>query len=100
MDTKVSGVVEIRGSANIEGFQFYKVEFRAISLKLSGYTDMFSGGSVDEMHRTPVVDGVLEAWDTDALPEGSYLLILTVVDNTGNYPPPCAVRVVLEKTAG
>ncbi len=82
------GIVQIRGTANIRDFQFYKVEF--------GAGDEPRTWSVvgDDVVRKRVVDDVLVTWDTSKVPTGVYTLQLTVVDVTGNFPfPPCQVTV-------
>ena len=83
----LKGVVQIRGTANIGNFQFYKLEF--------GVGDNPQAWSFigDDVGREPVVDDVLLTWDTSKIPPGVYTLQLTVVDITGNYPPPCQVKV-------
>ncbi|NPV07538.1 MAG: hypothetical protein HPY83_06185 [Anaerolineae bacterium] len=86
----VSGVVTISGVANIEGFQFYKVEV--------GQGDNPAAWAViSDVRRQPVDGGQLESWNTAPYPAGPYWLRLVVVDQTGNYPSPCAVRVVVAK---
>ncbi len=84
----LNGNVEIRGSASIENFGYYKFEFKSLS-------------TADEWHHVytneqPVGDGVLGYWNVAPLPAGEYLFQLVVVDATGNYPPPCQVRVNVE----
>jgi hypothetical protein len=83
----LKGPVEIRGSANIDNFDFYKFELRA-----AGATDW----STLEMFKEPVADGPLGTWNTSALPAGAYTFRLVVVDKTGNYPVPCEVNVTIE----
>lgn len=82
----VSGPVTVTGTADIAGFQFYKLEVAA-GEQPGGYS------VVGEMHYSPVQGGVLATWDTSSLPAGPYWVRLVVVDQTGNYPSPCAVRV-------
>jgi hypothetical protein len=84
----LKGNVEIQGSANVENFDYYKFEFRSLSV-------------ADEWHhvytnKQPVSEGVLGYWNVDPLPAGEYLFQLVVVNVTGNYPPPCQVRVSVE----
>jgi hypothetical protein len=84
----LKGIVEILGSANIENFGYYKFEFKSLT-------------TADEWHHIytgeqPVPDGVLGYWNVDPLPAGEYLFQLVVVDATGNYPPPCQVRLSIE----
>ncbi len=84
------GTVWIMGTASIENFQFYKVEIGWGEAPVEWF-------SIDDVHRRPVVNDVLEVWNSGAFPEGIYQLRLTVVDNTGNYPLPCQVRVVIDR---
>ncbi len=86
----VSGSVSISGTANIEGFQFYKVEIA------QGETPA-AWSVINDIRREPVSGGLLDTWNTAPFPTGTYWLRLVVVDQTGNYPSPCAVRVVLNK---
>jgi len=84
----LKGTVEIRGAANIENFGYYKFEFRSLSV-------------ADEWHHIytgeqAVSDGVLGYWNVDPLSAGEYQFQLVVVDATGNYPPPCQVRLSIE----
>jgi len=83
----LKGVVEIRGSANIENFDYYKFEFRP-----AGATEW----STLQIFRQPVSEGSLGVWDTSPLPAGAYIFRLVVVDITGNYPLPCEVPVTIE----
>ena len=86
----VRGVVAISGVANIPNFQFYKVEV--------GVGEQPSSWSViTDVHRQPVNGGLLQTWDTSPFPAGVYWLRLTVVDKTGNFPPPYSVRVIVAK---
>ncbi len=81
---QVTGEIDIRGTAAIENFGFYKVEFAPADQPLF---------LTIEVGRTPKTDDVLVAgWDTGLLPPGEYLLQLVVVDNAGNPLPPCRVR--------
>lgn len=88
MGAKVEGRVEIWGTADIEDFRDYKVEFAAGD---SPSEWAYLGGG-----REPVSDGLLLVWDVSGLPAGSYTLRLTVVDRTGNYPQPCDLQVIIE----
>ncbi|MGQ9683285.1 MAG: hypothetical protein ACUVX9_12150 [Anaerolineae bacterium] len=84
----IRGTIDIRGSADIPGFQFYKVEL-GLGERPVRWT------SISDVHRNAVSDGLLEVWDTSDLPAGSYSLRLVVVDASGNYPPPCEVVVTV-----
>ncbi len=37
------------------------------------------------VHEEPVIDGLLETWDTAAISDGTYILRLRIVNITGNY---------------
>jgi LysM repeat protein len=81
-----SGITFIRGTAAIDNFWYYKLEF--------AYGEWPTEWSlIEELHYAPVVNGYLGDWKTGALPEGVYQLRLVVVDGTGNYPQPCQVQV-------
>ncbi len=85
-----AGITFIRGTATIDNFWYYKLEF--------GVGEWPTEWSlIQELHYQPVVNGYLGDWKTGALPEGVYQLRLTVVDKTGNYPEPCQVRVIIER---
>jgi hypothetical protein len=87
VNQRVRGVVEIRGAANIDFFQFYKVEF--------GFGhDGTEFHVIDQLKYSPVNNGVLVLWNTDGL-SGPVTLRLTVVNTDGNYPTPCEVPVVV-----
>lgn len=90
MNQTVSGSVAIIGTANIPNFQFYKVEFAP------GEQPADSAWAViGDVVRQPVENGLLATWPAGAFPAGTYWLRLTVVDITGNFPPPCTVRVIV-----
>lgn len=81
----ITGPIEIRGSADLvssyapDQFAYYKVEWGQKNPDGS-YPDtwypIFQGD-------TPVHDGVLAYWDPVGMPDGSYLLRLTVVTQEG-----------------
>jgi hypothetical protein len=87
-DAGVSGAVQVLGTANVEDFQYYKVEYEVAD----------SPGQwalITDLRYSPVAGGLLDVWDTTAFPDGAYRLRLIVVDQTGNYPEPCQVRVTI-----
>ena len=86
----ISGTVTIQGTANIEAFQFYKIEYG-----LGENPEQWH--SISNVRQTPVVDDVLDTWNTTGFPNGVVKLRLTVVDTTGNYPPPHEIRVVIQQ---
>lgn len=89
---QVQGLVEVRGSANIPNFAFYKIEIKA--------SDSSANWQVVTAGNTPKLDDVLGAWDTNLVINGVYLLQLVVTDTAGNAPLPCALEVVVLPTGG
>lgn len=85
----VSGVVPVTGSAFHPEMNFYKLEYAPGANAQGGY-GYFDGTS------NPVQGGVLGRFNSAAVPNGSYTLQLTVVDATGNYPPPCRVTIQVQ----
>ena len=88
MGAVLSGRVVIQGTANHARFQFFKVE-------LAQGAEPASWGVLNRTHLNPVIGGVLEQFDTTTVPNGLYWLQLVVVDQSGNFPPPCQVRVIV-----
>ena len=89
MDAILNGPVQILGTANISDFQYYKVE-------VGSGENPTSWSIFGDIHKSRIAGGLLDIWDPSAYPPGVYKLRLTVVDNTGNYPLPCEVRVIVE----
>jgi len=82
----VRGVLNVIGTATHEQFQYYKVEFAPGADATEGYVYIAGGNA-------PVVNNVLASFDTNALGNGLWTLRLVVVDQTGNFPPPCRVTI-------
>jgi LysM repeat protein len=87
--TVLRGTFAVYGTATHPDFQFYRLQI--------------SGGGTDDanfatlqVYSVPVANGELGTVNPAAFAPGDYWLRLTVVDNTGNYPPQCAVRVRFE----
>ena len=78
----VRGRISIAGSAFIPQFQFYKVEMAAGASPPDSAFRNLAG----DVHRNAVQSGVLDTWDTTSVPDGTYSLRLTVVDQRGNFP--------------
>lgn len=78
MNAEVRGTVLIEGTAWLPNFNFYKVEY-GIGPDPSDWI------LIGVTHSTPVVEGILETWDTTQVPDGSYSIRLRVVKPDGNY---------------
>ena len=80
----VSGSFWVDGTANVPNFVRYDIDVRrdgtSVWQHLGAYT-------------TPVVSGHLARIEPDRFGSGAFWIRLTVVDQTGNYPPRCAILV-------
>ena len=84
---KVSGTLHIVGTAAVDDFQFYKLEYG------HGHAPMNDAWiSIGEVVEQQVVDSTLGVWYVGNLPDGDYTLRLTAVYNTGQTARPCDVR--------
>jgi hypothetical protein len=84
---RIAGAFEVLGTANTPNLAFYKVEISGVG----------TGGdwlSLD-VGTEPVVDGRLGSFDASAREPGEYAFRLVVLDNAGNFPPPCVVPVTI-----
>lgn len=82
-NAQVAGVVQVMGSAAIDNFEYYKFEFRDPTSDEWVFISRFDN---------IVPSGVLGPLDINNLTPGEYDFRLVVVDNTGNFPEPCVVR--------
>ena len=85
----VSGTVEVLGTARHELFNYYKLEYQQVGTETGDYAFIMDSAN-------QVENGVLAELDSTELDNGAYVLRLTVVDNTGNFPPQCLVPVQIE----
>jgi hypothetical protein len=92
MNQVVQGNVAVRGIANVDNFQYYKIEAAPGANPKDGQWTV-----VGQLHYNPVSGGVLETFNSGAYPAGTYTLRLVVVDRTGNYPEPCRVTIVVQR---
>jgi LysM repeat protein len=83
----VSGTLHIVGTASVDDFQFYKLEYGSGNAPLDGEW-ISIGETVDQR----VVDSTLGVWYVGNLPAGDYTLRLTAVYNTGQTARPCDVH--------
>ncbi len=91
-ETRISGSYEVRGTANIANFAFYKFEISGRSTN-GVWVPLYVGNK-------PVVGGPLGIFDASAHPAGRYAFRLVVMDNAGQSPPPCVVPVTLVAIGG
>lgn len=84
MDSTVSGLIEIRGTATRTDMDYWKVEYRPEAR-----------ANYDFLNRSDkaVTDGVLARWSTKTVPNGVYFVRLVIVQKDGNFPSPCEIRV-------
>jgi hypothetical protein len=91
MNQMVSGNFPVRGTASIDGFQYYKIEIGpGTGPKDNEWT------VVGQLHNNAIAGGVLGTLNSTAYPAGTYTLRLVVVDQTGNYPEPCRVTINIQ----
>jgi hypothetical protein len=81
----VQGDVQLRGSANIDQFAFYKYELSNPEVGDVWVTLAASNA--------PVTNDVLGVWDSTTVPPGVYHLRLVVTDSRGNSPRACIVPI-------
>jgi LysM repeat protein len=90
--------VVIMGTANLpaefdpgsSGFSYYKVEVGQGEKPIVFHV-------VGSLHYNTVSANVLETWNTSVLPNDTYTLRLYSVSSRGNFPPPCEVRVFINR---
>jgi hypothetical protein len=85
----VSGDLNVIGSATHDNFQYYKIE-AAPGANASGPWQHVGNG------QAPVTSGFLTTVNTRNLTNGAWTLQLVVVDQTGNFIPPCQVTVTVQ----
>ena len=88
----VQDTVEIIGSADHPSFQFYVIDIGPEP----NTNDQWS--TIGTTHEAPVINGLLETWDTTLVPDGSYTIRLRVVRVDGNYGEFFAQQVVVSNT--
>ena len=88
----LAGVVEVRGTANIDNFAFYVVEVSTLG---ENWLTVITSQPDAEGHMSPVIEGVLGTWDTRLQDAGDYALRLVVYDAVGNHPVPCTIPITI-----
>ena len=86
MDSVVSGLIEIHGTATRPDMDYWKVESRA---------DTNTNYDVLNRSDKAMTDGVLARWSTKTVPNGVYFVRLVIVQKDGNFPTPCEIRVTV-----
>jgi len=85
----VRGVINVIGTATHDNFDYYKIESAPGPSASENFTYLGGGES-------PVVNNYLTSIDTNSLGNGTFTLRLIVVDQTGNFPPPCQVTITVQ----
>jgi hypothetical protein len=86
MDSTVSGLLEIRGTASGTGMDYWKVEYRA---------DAKTTYDMLNRSNTAVTDAVLARLSTRTIPDGVYFVRLVIVQKDGNFAVPCETRLTI-----
>jgi hypothetical protein len=88
LNSEVSGMVPILGTAANQQMKYYKLEFGVGATP--AVWSYFAGGEHS------VENGRLGTLNAGALAPGTYSVRVVVVDATGNYPPPCQTTIVVK----
>lgn len=89
-EDSISGVVTLRGAANVQNFAFYKIEYRGVTPEATWMAILAGTETVCE--EGCQVSEELGTWDTSLVTPGDYLVRLVVTDTAGNAPLPCTIR--------
>jgi hypothetical protein len=81
-------MVTITGTVSSDNFAFYKLEYAHGADATDGF--IYLGGA-----NYPVEASVLGELNTATLSSGPYTLRLTVVDQVGNFVPPCRIAIMV-----
>jgi len=82
--SEISGVVIIKGTADIQNFGFYKYEVARLGDTV--WQTIQAGREIKQ-------ESELGQWDTRTLAPGDYMLRLIVIDNQGETLEPCVIQV-------
>ena len=80
----LSGIVDLVGTVDVDGFGFYKFEIAAAGT--DNWSPVYAGREI-------IRDDVLGRIDTSSLVPGDYRLRLVVTDNVGEAMEPCEVLI-------
>ena len=85
----ISGVTNFLGTANVPDQAYYKFEYKPASSPTWQYLTQFEG-------KTVVNDKLMDFFTTTIAP-GVYDFRLIAVERSGNYPPPCEIRLTVRR---
>jgi hypothetical protein len=89
----LAGVVEIRGTANIDNFAFYVIEVSTLG---DNWLTVITSPTDENGDPKPVVDDILGTWNTALIDPGDYGLRLIVYDSAGNHPLACTIPITIQ----
>jgi photosystem II stability/assembly factor-like uncharacterized protein len=85
----IQGIVPFVGTASLDNLVYYKFEYKPADAPTWQFLTQVDGKSVTG-------DKLMDFYTTTIAP-GVYDFRLLVVDRTGNYPPPCEIRVTVQR---
>jgi photosystem II stability/assembly factor-like uncharacterized protein len=85
----IQGIVPFIGTASLDNLVYYKFEYKPADAPTWQFLTQVDGKSVTG-------DKLMDFYTTTIAP-GVYDFRLLVVDQTGNYPPPCEIRVTVQR---
>jgi len=92
----LAGVVEIRGTANIDNFAFYVLEVSTLG---DNWLTVVTSSPDEQGNPKPVIDDVLGSWNSALIDPGDYALRLVVYDSAGNHPAACTIPITIQAPA-
>ncbi len=88
---RVKGEVLFKGTANIPGFAFYKLEYNDLKPESTWLAISANNQTVCDQGCDDETE-ILGTWDTSLVRPGQYAVQLVVTDTLGNAPFPCQIR--------
>ncbi len=85
----VQGQVNFQGTANTQGFAFYKLEYHDLQPESTWLA--ISASNVPVCESFCEEEDLLGTWDTSLVRPGQYAVQLVVTDTLGNAPLPCQI---------